>query len=165
MTLADQIRAADPEHLAHVGPVWLDSGHRLERESQPDDYSDVRADGPGRFSEWVGNRSPRPYGFTGAAIKLWRDRSHCVWWEPEREGRKVYNDAATIRAVRDLWEFGFQLLTVKLKGPALDSLGGGHVVTLESASIGCVEPCLNDSTLSEYTAELIQELASLISDK
>lgn len=65
-------------------------------------------------------RNPRPPGFTGAARKLWTcyrpappGRWACYWWEPYREGRKVYDSPEDMRAVRDLLECGPVIVVVE----------------------------------------------------
>lgn len=55
----------------------------------------------------------RPTGFTGAAQKL-DTRDGPIWWEPYREGHKVYNTPEDRRAVRDLLEFGFSYVVIQV---------------------------------------------------
>ena len=62
-------------------------------------------------------------------------------------------------AVTDILHYGFIVVTIELWGIALDALGGQHTVMLTSASIGEVEPGVDDEGLAALAADLVWEIA------
>ena len=105
---------------------------------------------------WAPNLGQRPPGFTGAAVKITVDRNDALWFEPERDGSKVYNDSETIRAVRRAVEDGYACASVSLIGPAIDEYGGKHHVEIACESVGGLD------WDEEYITETIRELISTI---
>lgn len=96
--------------------------------------------------------SCRPAGFDGSAEKL-RLQAGTFWWQPYREGRKVYGGSKERAYVADLIDYGLQVLELELLGPVWDAQGRQHAsIALDSACIGGVEPFPGD----EHTAELVR---------
>lgn len=124
--------------------------------------------GIGTCSEWVRNDVARPVGFTGAAIKIAKDRGWCMWWEPERDGKKVYCDDKMVRYVKSVIEEGYAFVSVGLYGPAADRFGIKHTVMLEAFGMGGVDwpgifPGQKENTVKLAFKDLLPELASWVS--
>lgn len=95
----------------------------------------------------------RPRHFTGAARKLTINGWHMegeVWWEPYREGHKVYDDPETIAYMRRLLGDGFRQVGVTLHEIVSDSLGHPHTVVVASDWL-----CGIDSLDNGYLADVI----------
>lgn len=100
-------------------------------------------------------REGRPEGFTGAAMKLRTMYGDAYWWEPYREGHKVYNDAANRQPVEDLMNgYGPYGVTVKVYDLATCQCCD-HTETTERdrASLWGI-----DAFTDGYKAEVIEEL-------
>jgi hypothetical protein len=94
----------------------------------------------------------RPAGFDGSAEKL-RLQAGVFWWQPYREGRKVYGGSKERAYVADLIDYGLQVLELELLGPVWDAQGRQHAsVVLDSACVCGVEPFPD----TEHTAELVR---------
>lgn len=146
--------------------VELGEGYSLLFRVGDDDLT-VNEIGPGKFSDWVRGDSQRPDGFTGAAVKIGRDRAWCRWWEPERDEStgKVYNSEYDIEYVKFCWENGYAFISLHVQGPALDRFGNSHNVILESFGMGGVDwPWAHrfskTNSVEDGFKELIEEAAS-----
>jgi hypothetical protein len=101
--------------------------------------------------------SRRPDGFDGNSEKLWVGRSDEVWWQPPKNGPKRGTPEFDVfrRNVRDLMEFGYQVMTVELVDGA-DCYGRGTVLAAES--LCGIEPYADAGYRREIVAELAAEL-------
>lgn len=105
-------------------------------------------------------RDGRPAGFTGAARKLrifGYVMEGIIWWEPYREGHKVYDTPDDLAAVRRLLEEGFQQVGVKLYETLTDTLGHAHKVKVAEHWLGGID-ALGDGHLAEIIGDLLAEL-------
>jgi hypothetical protein len=113
---------------------------------------------PEPVSRWDPNgQDGRPDGFTGAARKFGATPMHdTIWWEPYREGRKVYDDPDTVRFMRELLDWGF--IGVTLKVERRESCGYWHEAAFESLW-GIESPlCHTGNEGYEYLAEVYSDL-------
>jgi hypothetical protein len=77
------------------------------------------------------DRERRPDGFTGAARLFGPTPMHdAIWWEPYREGRKVYDSPEDVRFMRELLDWG--VIGVTLKVERRGSCGHWHEEAFES---------------------------------
>lgn len=73
----------------------------------------------------------RPEGFTGAARKFGATQMHdTIWWEPYREGHKVYDSPADVRFMRELLDWGVIGISVKVE--RIEACGKWHEAAHES---------------------------------
>lgn len=148
------------ELTADKAELWADDetvGYRLVVE--PDYDSSINdSDCYGKVSsyiEYMRNKRPRPEGFTGAAVKIAVDRSGFVWWEPYREGSKVYNGPEDRELVTRLLQEGFTYVAVV----KLRQCDMGHVHELDRAGLGGIDS-LENGYLAEVVDELLDELGA-----
>lgn len=104
------------------------------------------------------DHAPRPAGFTGAAEKLSTYRGDTYWWEPYRDGTRIYNTPEDRQMVKDIVNHGTQVVTVERLERLTDSYGTTHTVVANRASVGGVEPFLNDAYLTNLIGDLLAEL-------
>lgn len=146
----------------------LAPGYFLVLSVSPDESTSVTDDGcaPGKFSSWVFDNSGRPEGFTGAAVKIAVDGCFCLWWEPERDGKTVYNDEETIRYIKNLLRDGYCQVEVKFKGPAKDLFGNEHTVTLWQSCSGAISWPGNsdDDGIYDMFKEMLLDLEQAIQE-
>lgn len=118
--------------------------------------------------EWAPNISQRPYGYTGAAVKVAHDRGQCLWFEPQRDGKTVYNDKDTIAYVKRQVQDGFAYLVLTLYGPTTDAFEREHCVELFSVGLGAVdwEPFKAGYScpIKDAFKELLEELRQKVSN-
>jgi hypothetical protein len=160
-TLYDRLSDCDLSELRSDGDrIDLGEGYSLALKIAPEDdpARDFLGECSGTLSDWEKSDSPRPHGFTGAAEKIARDRGFCLWWEPYREGKKVYNSPADRAYVANALEYGFSWVRLSLHGPAVDELGYSHTVRIDSASIGGVDYFADPDYVGELVADLRAEL-------
>lgn len=100
-------------------------------------------------------REGRPVGFTGAAVKLRTMYGDAYWWEPYREGHKVYNSPADQQPVEDLMNgYGPYGVVVELHDvETCQCCGHTEVSERDVASLWGI-----DSLENGYKAEVISEL-------
>ena len=151
------LAAVDAADLIASGSLDLGNGYRLKLETVPDeDFNPFdECDIYGKIEHcdrW--NRSQRPAGFDGSAEKL-RTQHATYWWQPYREGRKIYRDCR--RAVVDLLEYGPIGFTLALRGPSV-SVMGTESREIATASIWGFEPFCDPDP--ETIKDLISELQS-----
>jgi hypothetical protein len=105
------------------------------------------------------DRERRPDGFTGAARLLSATQMHdAIWWEPYREGKKVYDDPETVRFMRELLNWG--VIGVTLKVERRESCGHWHECAYESLW-GIESPLCHDGADGyAYLAEVYSDLIS-----
>jgi hypothetical protein len=136
----------------------------LRLSSEPDDldpFEDCECYGRVERADRGGWGSCRPAGFDGSAEKL-RLQAGTFWWQPYRDGRKVYGGREERAHVADLLDYGMQVLELEVLGPVWDAQGRklGPVV-LDSARIGGVEPFPGDAHTAELVRTLLEDLAPL----
>jgi hypothetical protein len=139
--------------------VWTEddiAGWRLRIEQDEDasinDFDCYgKVEWPGRHSNDYGYHT-RPEGFDGSAQKL-DTRNGPIWWQPYREGHKVYNSTADRRVVLDLLEMGFSGVVVE----ELTRCDRGHVHVAELASLWGIDS-LENGYLAEVVGDLLSEL-------
>lgn len=158
MKLSSLLKSVDPSDLASVidgrRHFCIDGGYSLIPVRKPDDCISINDyDCYGKV-EWVYCRSQRPAGFDGSAEIIDRERGQVLWWQPYREGRKIYNTSDRLM-VKDIVEHGFWCYGIKVYGPAESALG---TVTAELCSeyIGGYEP------FADHVEVLSQVLEALI---
>jgi hypothetical protein len=113
--------------------------------------------------KWAPDHGQRPHGFTGAAIKVCRDRGEALWFEPERDGHTVYIDKETIRVVKTAIEHGYAYVCLTLYGPATDAYGATHFVDIASVSCGAID--WDAGYIQSILTELAHEVADQIADR
>jgi hypothetical protein len=121
----------------------LPNGYQLKIVEKGDDCTDLNdfdCYGKVKYSD------TRPDGFDGSAEKIGRN----LWWQPYREGRKVYRDCR--KTVIDICEYGFRLMGLQLFGPAVDEVGNSHRVCIASQWISGIEPLIS----TEYELDLVK---------
>jgi hypothetical protein len=138
--------------------------YELRLSSEPDDrdpFEDCAAYGRIEPVQFSGFGSRRPIGFDGSAEKL-RLQAGTFWWQPYREGRKVYGGREERALVADLLDYGMQVLELEVLGPVWDAHGRklGPAV-LDSACVGGVEPFPGDAHTAELVRDLLEGLAPL----
>jgi hypothetical protein len=160
--LAARIRAADPAELTCDGEAMeIGDGYSLLLRSESDyDCSIADWETSGKL-QWAPSQSQRPDGFDGSAEILDRERGEVLWWQPYREGRKVYNTNAdrlyALRSVRD----GFMGLLLDLHGPA-SGIITTHRVKEASASVWGLESWLSAEEIANVVVELLAEVADAV---
>jgi hypothetical protein len=176
--------------LTHDGDTWWNDdetvGYRLtiapdEYESGADTINGCDCYGRVeliRYDRCTG-KAIRPDDFDGSAEKIGD-----YWWAPYREGRKVYNDAQSRSAVRDLLEYGPQTVAITqlarrapdmtrnpLQGWRCWDCGStvllfdddvhtcdGCIVERDVACVGSVEPFPSADYVADIVADLLGEL-------
>lgn len=138
--------------------------YELRLSSEPDDlnpfehydcYGRLEPAGRGGWG------SRRPAGFDGSAEKL-RLQAGTFWWQPYREGRKVYGGSKERAHVADLIDYGMQVLKLEVLGPVWGAEGRKHgPVVLDSVCVGGVEPFPGEEHAAELVQCLLQELAPM----
>jgi len=158
----------NPNPLADLtrdrGRINLARGFELRSRIEPDDtpISEWDCYGSLEWSNCDGDIHPRrPDDFDGSAEILERGGYADLWWMPPRDVTNIGPKAvdALRRTVTDILHYGFSVVTIELWGIALDALGGSHTVMLASASIGEVEPGVDDEGLAVLAADLVWEIA------
>ncbi len=172
----------DTETLPTDGDV-LDAGRdgfriRVSIEHDPD-YSINDYDSDGRIStvlsyHYDNHYSTRPDGFTGRARKLQVGRGEYVWWEPYADDFGYQDDAGVWQSakwdmlprdvqrkeadrIRDLVEYGFVIVALRLEEEVTDAFGNTHWVEVAGASCGGVDRPYPE-LMAELYAEVIAEL-------
>jgi hypothetical protein len=153
-SLISALSAIAPENLQENDNLPLLDGCFLSLTVQPDDINPFDFfDCYGRMA-WAPSQSSRPDGFDGSAEIVDRARGNVLWWQPCREGKKVYNSPKDRRQVMDLLEYGLKLATLTLYGP-VNSVVGSHAVEIGCACIGGLEPLRNPR---DYAADLLSDI-------
>jgi hypothetical protein len=153
-SLISALSAIAPEDLQENDDLPLFDGYFLSLIVEPDDINPFDCfDCYGRIA-WAPSQSSRPDGFDGSAEVIDRDRGNVLWWQPYREGKKVYNSPKDRRQVMDLLEYGLKFATLTLYGPA-NSVVGSHTVDIDSVCVGGLEP-LEDP--KDYAADLLSDI-------
>jgi hypothetical protein len=106
----------------------------------------------------------RPDGFTGAARLFGATPMHdAIWWEPYREGRKVYDSPEDVRFMRELLDWG--VIGVTLTVERRESCGHWHECAHESLW-GIESPlCHPGDEGYEYLASVYDDLISQAIDQ
>ena len=152
-SLISALSAIAAEDLQENERLDLEHGYFLELTVAPDDID------PFDFFDCYGKIEStcsryRPSGFDGSAEIIDRRWGEAVWWQPYREGRKLYNSPKDRRRVIDLLEYGLKVATLTLYGPA-NSVVGSHTVDIDSVCVGGLEP-LEDP--KDYAADLLSDI-------
>lgn len=149
------------------GTIPLPDGRTIRYRFVADEWSDPMDDmGEGTWTGRVefGTRHPytgydqRPDGMDGRARKLRVGRGgDPVWWQVPAD---VPDDAIEDfgRSIADLLEYGYVMAEVDLRETVVDSRGEGHIVVVNSASPGGIEPFPTEEYACEVLAELIAEV-------
>lgn len=159
------------EELTDIANDAFGSPHVVERDGltykfgiEPEDYGPMKyvndMDGLGRLAWPVRNRytgrDERPPDFTGAARKFGPTQMHdAVWWEPYREGRKVYDSPEDVAFMRDLLDYGVIWLDLKVSRlcDCCDQL-----VEVARETLGGIESPLIGEGNWDYLAECFDDL-------
>ena len=138
-------------------PYDLGNGYHLILKQEYDDCTDINDLDCYGTIKW--SRNGRPCEFDGSARIIKHDRYDKLWWLPYREGHTVYDDARSIKQIKDLVEYGFSAYTLCLYGPA-QSITGEHTIKLEYVSICGIEPFVSVSDV--LTEHLLPELKDVM---
>jgi len=113
---------------------------------------------PEPVSRWEPHgQTRRPDGFTGAARLFGATPMHdAIWWEPYRDGKKVYDSPDEVRFMRELLDWGFVGVWVKVE--RRESCGHWHECAHESLW-GIESPTIGAGNY-EYLAEIYSDLIS-----
>ena len=143
------------------------NGYKFVLKVQPDDGMSINDfDCYGQVSlvnRWADGADRRPDGFTGAAEKLTTPYGDTYWWEPYREGHKVYNDAKERQLVLDILTYGYYVYTVEVyeeckvvnaQGETVDEIW--HQV--DASSLGGIEPILDRDTVADVVEQVLYDL-------
>ena len=151
---ADTVATNLVDRLHNDEATWVDedAGVRWRVRLVPDEGTTINDfDCYGKASKyaldyWRDGQKERPADFTGAARKIEIDRGYWVWWEPYREGHKVYDSPEDVRQVTDLLRRGFMVVSIshqtKCQGcdewgqEIAQSLGG--IDSIKDADLNCV---------------------------
>ena len=152
------ILATEPAVLLTLERVDLGDGYSLQLAYDYDSDQTINDYDCYGSVEWSRQGEQRPAGFDGSAEVIERDRGQRLWWQPYREGHKVYNTAKDRGQVVEIVAYGFRYMVLKLRGPA-SSITGNHIVELARDGIGGLEP-FNDG--SDYLPDLLAEVAGAV---
>jgi hypothetical protein len=97
----------------------------------------------------------RPAGFTGAARKVWMERSDQYWWEPAFAGQQWDE-------VQHQWEYGFETVTVEF-ADGTDAYGAPIVRAW--SGVGGIEWDTDATYLAEILAELVAEVSAELAEQ
>lgn len=148
----------DPSEILVSNHYELPDHHFLTFSLLPDDLNPFQQfDCYGVIAWHTGEQ--RPPGMDGSAEVVDRRRYSKLWWQPYREGKKVYNSPEDRQAVLDLIEYGLQYAELSLHGPARTPWNRISV-KIESAGIGGIEPFPKADYLQEIVKDLLSELQS-----
>jgi hypothetical protein len=153
-SLIAALSAIDPEDLQENDSLPLLDGYFLSLTVEPDDINPFDFfDCYGKIT-WASSQSSRPDGFDGSAEIVDRNRGSVLWWQPCREGEKVYNSPKDRQRVMACLQYGLKVATLTLYGPA-NSVVGRHIVGINSACVGALEPLDNPR---DYAADLLIDI-------
>lgn len=82
-------------------------------------------------------RHERPEGFTGAACKVYSDGRDYIWWEPYREGSKVYNSTEDRLVVEQLLRDGFFYVRLGVQERCSIVGSDGRVIGIRYEEVDC----------------------------
>jgi hypothetical protein len=175
MTTATNRTAETVSALIDSGECWNDDmtyGYRLRNESDDINPMDCinGCDTYGKVA-WVQRRrdrfrgcftgaqdhATRPAGFTGAAEKMTTLHGDPYWWEPYREGCKVYKTDNDRQMVADIMNYGTRVAILETLEAITDSYGNRHVVVSSTRSVGGLEPFIYGSDLESIVEEMLYE--------
>ncbi len=101
-------------------------------------------------------RENRPDDFTGAARKFGPTQMHdAVWWEPYREGHKVYDSPEEVTFIRDLLDYGVVYISLKVS-KVCESCGQLEEITRDSLA-GIESPLIGKGNW-DYLAECFNDM-------
>lgn len=159
-----ELTAEQLQDLASDGHVRLSDDIIVQWKELPDEDTRINDyDCYGKV-EWRKpdpyRRDRRPKGFDGMAEIVW-GYNEAYWWQPPadlRSGWHNYEHKDHLRnCVREILAFGFYVYKVELcKGE--DAYGNPIVV--DYATIGGIEPLIDNDDKASYLADLICELDS-----
>lgn len=163
--IAAELVDRDPTYGA-PSRVDLPDGRWLTMEVEPDDIDPLDDMGEGTWagpvvaverSSWSIHPEPRPDGFDGRARKLSCHDRGDYWWQVPDDVPADKIDAFG-QSIRDLLEYGYSYVVVKLHEEVADSIGGTHEVEVNRAGLGGIEPFPDDAYLTEVAADLVAEV-------
>jgi hypothetical protein len=159
------------EELVDIAHDAFCDGVTIERDDlryrfkvEPDDISSMEyingMDALGRVAWPVSNRytgsEERPPDFTGAARKFGPTPYHdTIWWEPYREGHKVYDSPEDVAFVRDLLDWGVVYISVVVTRTC--ECCDSQVGVLHETLGGIESPLCGDGNF-DYLAECFDDL-------
>ena len=149
--------AIDPAGILVSNHFDLPDQHYLGFSLLPDDLDPFSHFDCYGSVAWHGG-SQRPAFMDGSAEVINRRHGEKLWWQPYREGKKIYNSPQDRRQVLDLIEYGLQYAELRLHGPAC-TRWNRISVEIESVSIGGIEPFPTADVLREIVRDLLSELA------
>jgi len=146
----------DPAEILVSNHYELPDHHFLAFSLLPDDLNPFdEFDCYGSIAWHTGEQ--RPPSMDGSAEVINRRRHEKLWWQPYREGKKVYNSPKDRQSVLDLIEYGLQYATLTLHGPAHTSWNQ-IIVEIEKASVCGLKPFPAADYLQEIVKDLLHEL-------
>jgi len=150
----------DPAEILVSNHYELPDHHFLTFSLLPDDLNPFdHCDCHGSIVWHAGDQ--RPPNMDGSAEVLNRRHSEKLWWQPYREGKRVYNSPKDRQMVLDLIEYGLQYAMLTLHGPARTSWNQ-VIIEIENASISGLEPFPEADHLQEIVKDLLSELANTL---
>jgi hypothetical protein len=159
--LAKKLTEIDIKSLCETGQVFLEgqSAYYVTFKLVPDECTQISDfDSYGQVA-WARSNSHRPEGFDGAAQILLRGRHENLWWQPYKdEDGKIYNSQQDFFLVRNLAEFGFYQIELKLYGP-LTSIIGTTVGVIAQTTL-CGIDTYETEVASEYIRDMINDWTS-----
>lgn len=156
--LAEALREDGDEHV-------LANGYTFVLKVEPDEGTSINDyDCYGSVS-YINrhDNGVRPSNFTGAAEKLTTYHGDTYWWEPYREGHKVYNDPKERQMVLDILSYGYYVYTVEVYETCAIVNAAGRTVgytthRVDASSLGGIEPVLERDTVKDVVEQVLYEL-------